>query len=73
MKYFPLPHRTSQAFGFADRQVADGFVAVLGGACGCRPLIQFLNHRLLTRGVSNVGDAMTSNQQNPHWGGTNGG
>jgi len=26
-----------------------------------------------TRGVSNVGDAMTSSQQNPHGGGTNGG
>jgi len=29
--------------------------------------------RCLTRGVSNVGDAMTSSQQNPHGGGPNGG
>jgi hypothetical protein len=53
--------------------VADGCVAVFRGTCGYQPHIQFLNHRLLTRGVSNVGDVMTSNQQNPHWGGTNGG
>jgi hypothetical protein len=29
--------------------------------------------QLPTRGVSNVGDAMTSNQQNPHGGAPNGG
>jgi len=73
MKYFPLPHRTSPAFGLADRQGACCWAALSRGTWGYRPLNQFFNHRLLTRGASNVGDAMTSNQQNSHGGSPNGG
>jgi len=73
MKYFPLSHRTSPALVLVDRQVACCWAASSRGTCGYRPHNQFFNHRLLTRGVSNVGDVMTSSQQNSHGGGPNGG
>jgi len=73
MKYFPLPHRASQALGLADRRVVSCCVALFWGTCGYRPHDKFLKPQLPTRGVSNVGDATTSGQQNPHGGGTNGG
>jgi len=73
MKYFPLPHRTSPAFGLADRQVACCWAALTRGTWVHRPLNQLLNHRLLTWGASHVGDAMTSGQQSPHGGCPNGG
>jgi len=73
MRYFPLPHRASLAFGLADRQGACCCAALSRGTWGHRPLNLFLNHRLPTRGASHVGDAMTSGQQSPHGGCPNGG
>jgi len=49
------------------------WAALSRGIWGHRPLNRFFNHRLLTRGASNVGDAMTSNQQNSLGGAPNGG
>ena len=70
---FHFTPRTSPAFGLADRQVTCCWAASSRGTCGYRPHNQFFNHRLLTRGASNVGDVMTSSWQNSHGGSPNGG